>query len=58
MLNVLPLPLAEECTAHLECVLDGFREYGGEVMIFERVVAAATGLARVETISNGTSGRP
>ena len=34
-------PLVDECTAHLECVLDGFREYGDEVMIFGRVVAAS-----------------
>jgi flavin reductase (DIM6/NTAB) family NADH-FMN oxidoreductase RutF len=34
-------PLVDECTGHLECVLDGLREYGDEVMIFGRVVAAS-----------------
>ncbi len=34
-------PLVDECTAHLECMLDGFRAYDEEVMIFGRVVAAS-----------------
>lgn len=38
--KVTPL-LVDECTAHLECTLDCFREYGDEVMIFGRVVAAS-----------------
>ncbi len=39
--EIVKPPLVAECTAHLECVLDGFREYGEEVMIFGRVVAGS-----------------
>ena len=34
-------PLVAECSAHLECVYDSEKQYGQEVMIFGRVVAAS-----------------
>lgn len=34
-------PRIEECVAHLECELDGTREWGEEVAIFGRVVAVS-----------------
>lgn len=34
-------PLIEECVAHLECELDGTREWGRELAIFGRVVAVS-----------------
>lgn len=34
-------PLVAECRAHLECVYDDVKQYGQEVMIFGRVVAAS-----------------
>lgn len=34
-------PGIEECVAHLECELDGTREWGGEVAIFGRIVAVS-----------------
>ena len=34
-------PIVQECRAHLECQLDSVKEYGGEVLILGKIVAAS-----------------
>lgn len=38
-------PIVQECRAHLECQLDSVKEYGSEVVIFGRIVAASIDLS-------------
>ncbi len=41
-------PRISECRAHLECETDGYREWGREVVVFGRIVAASADTGALE----------